>query len=58
MRALETLAICAVPFMVLGWTARWLLRRHTVDLTDVQAQAGVKRSARRVFLLGSWRNEE
>ena len=55
MKALETLAIYLVPFLVLGMTARFWLKRRAVDLTDVQQQAGATRKPRRVFLLGGWR---
>jgi hypothetical protein len=34
-----------------------LKKRKGVDLSDVQAQAGPIRKARKVFLLGAWRNE-
>jgi hypothetical protein len=57
MKALETLAIYLIPFLVLGVAARYFLKRHAVDLADVQQQAGTKRRARKVFLLG-WRTEK
>jgi hypothetical protein len=34
------------------------MKRRDVDLSDVQAQAGQNRRARKVFLFGAWRNEE
>jgi hypothetical protein len=58
MPALETFAIYVTPFVILGLAAKLFLQRHAVDLTDVQAQAGPKRTPRRVFLLGSWRSEK
>ena len=58
MRALEILAIYVTPFLVLGAAAKLLMRRYSVDLTDVQKQAGPNRRARRVFLLGGWRTEK
>lgn len=58
MSALETFAIYAMPFIILGVAAKLLMRRYAVDLTDVQEQAGPKRKPRRVFLLGSWRTED
>jgi hypothetical protein len=58
MKALETLAIYLIPFLVLGVAARFWLKRRAVDLTNVQQQAGTKRKPRRVFLLGAWRTED
>jgi hypothetical protein len=58
MRALETLLVYVAPFLIFGIAARLLMKRSGVDLSDVQAQAGPKRKARRVFLLGAWRREE
>ncbi|MGY3606435.1 hypothetical protein [Bradyrhizobium sp. Leo121] len=57
MRALEVFAIYVAPFVVIGIVAKVLMKRSSVDLTDVQAQAGANRRPRRVFLLGGWRNE-
>lgn len=58
MKALETFAIYVTPFLILGVLAKLLLRRYAVDLIDVQEQAGPKRRARKVFLLGGWRTEK
>ena len=58
MRALETLAIYVAPFLIIGIAAKLLMKRRGVDLSNVQAQAGPKRRARKVFLLGAWRDEE
>jgi hypothetical protein len=58
MRALEVFAIYVMPFVILGAAARFLMKRHGVDLSDVQSQAGQNRRARKVFLLGSWRTEK
>lgn len=58
MRALETLVIYVTPFLIIGIAAKLLMKRRGVDLSDVQAQAGPRRKARKVFLLGAWRNEE
>jgi len=57
MQALETLLIYLVPFLVIGLAARLLIKRSSVDLADIQAQAGANRRPRRVFLLGGWRDE-
>jgi hypothetical protein len=58
MGALETLAIYFGPFLVLGIVAKLFMKRRSVDLTDVQAQAGPNRGKRKLFLLGSWRRED
>ena len=58
MRALETFVIYVTPFLVIGIAAKLLVKRKGVDLSDVQAQAGSNRRARKVFLLGALRNEE
>jgi hypothetical protein len=58
MRALEIFVIYVAPFLIIGITAKLLMKRRSVDLSDVQAQAGPNRRARKVFLLGAWRNEE
>jgi hypothetical protein len=55
MRALETFVIYVTPFLIIGIAARLLMKRKGVDLSDVQAQAGSNRRARKVFLLGAWR---
>ena len=57
MHALFTAAIYFGTFLLIGLAAkRWLSR--TVDLSDVQGQAGADRKPRRVFLLGVWRKED
>lgn len=58
MRALETFVIYVAPFLMVGIAAKLLMKRKGVDLSDVQAQAGPNRGARKVFLLGAWRSEE
>ena len=58
MRAFEIFAIYVVPFLLLGLVIRLAMKRHAVDLTDVQSQAGSRRRARKVFLLGAWRTEK
>ena len=58
MRALETFVIYVTPFLIIGIAAKLLMKRRGVDLSDVQDQAGPNRRARKVFLLGAWRNEE
>ena len=58
MRALVTAFIFFGTFVAIGLAAKWWLRQRTVDLSDVQAQAGPNRGKRRLFLLGSWRSEE
>jgi hypothetical protein len=56
MEALLTAAIYVVPFLVLGIAARIWLRRHSVALSDAQAEADPNRAKRPVFLLGIWRD--
>jgi hypothetical protein len=58
MRALEVFVIYVAPFVIIGIIAKVLMKRNSVDLTDVQAQAGANRRSRKVFLLGGWRNED
>ncbi len=57
MHALETLLIYLTPFLVVGIAARLMMKRHNVELSDIQQQAGANRRPRKVFLLGSWRRE-
>jgi hypothetical protein len=58
MRALEVFVIYVAPFLIVGIAAKILMKRSGVDLSDIQAQAGPNRRARKVFLLGAWRNEK
>ncbi len=58
MRALVTFAIYVTPFLLIGFAAKLFMKRRSVDLSDIQTQAGPKRKPRKVFLLGAWRNEE
>jgi hypothetical protein len=58
MPALETLAIYLTPFLILGVVIKLLMKRYSVDLADVQRQAGTQRRPRRIFLLGGWRTEK
>jgi hypothetical protein len=58
MRAFETLLIYVAPFLIIGIAVRLRMKRSGVDLSDVQAQAGPNRKARKAFLLGAWRKEE
>jgi hypothetical protein len=58
MRALEVFVIYVAPFLIIGIAARLLMKRRGVDLSDVQAQGRPNRRARKMFLLGAWRNEE
>lgn len=58
MRALFTALIFFGSFLAIGALAKRWLDRRGVDLPDVQGQAGPNRRKRRVFLLGSWRNED
>ena len=40
MRALETFVIYVAPFLIIGIAAKLLMKRRSVDLSDVQAQVG------------------
>ena len=51
MRALETLVIYVAPFLIIGIVAKLLMKRKSVDLLDVQAEAGPKRRKRKLFHL-------
>ena len=58
MRALEVFAIYVTPFLLLGVAIKLIMKRHAIDLADVQPKAGPNRRPRRMFLLGSWRSED
>ena len=62
MRALLTALIYFGSFLAVGLIAKLtvgrLMARRDLDLADIQAQAGDNRRKRRLFLLGSWRDEE
>ncbi len=58
MRALVVGSIYFGTFIAIGLAARWWMRRHGVELSDVQRQAGPNRGKRKLFLLGVWRSEE
>jgi hypothetical protein len=62
MRALLPAAIYFGSFLAIGLivkvlAGRWM-RKSGAHLSELQAQAGRRRSKRRLFLLGAWRNEE
>ena len=56
MKALEVFAIYVMPFLIIGAAIRFFMKRNSVDLSDVEKQAGPK--PRRRFLLGAWRTED
>jgi len=56
MRAFEVFAIYVTPFLIVGAAIKLLMKRYTVDLPDVQKNAGSK--PRRRFLLGVWHTDE
>jgi hypothetical protein len=58
MKALEVFAIYVTPFLVIGLLIKLLMKRYSVNLKDVQDQAGSKRRPSKVFLLGAWRAED
>ncbi len=59
MRALVTAFIYFGSFLAIGLIAKLVVSRRmrSVELSEIQAQAGPRRGKRRVFLLGFWRNE-
>ena len=56
MRALEVLAIYLTPFLILGAAVKFWMRRHAVELRDVQRHAGG--APKRRFLFGAWRTDD
>ena len=58
MDALVTLLIYVTPFLAIGMGIIWWMRRKSVDLSDVQKEAGPNRGKRRLFLRGVWRTED
>lgn len=58
MDALVTLLIYVTPFLAIGMGIIWWMRRKSVELSDVQKEAGPNRGRRRLFLLGFWRTED
>jgi hypothetical protein len=58
MRALFTVVIYFGTFLLIGFAAKWWPGRRSVDLSDVQDQAGADRKPRKAFLLGAWRTED
>jgi hypothetical protein len=61
MRALITAVVYFGSFLAIGVIAkvaasRWMHRRD-LNLPEIHRQAGPRRGRRRVFLLGSWRDE-
>lgn len=57
MDALITLTIYLAPFLAIGVLATRWMKKKNVDLSDVQAQGGARKS-RSIFLLGIWRRED
>lgn len=58
MWALEVFAIYVTPFLLLGAAIKLMMKRHAIDLSDVQPKVGPNRRPRRMFLLGNWRTED
>jgi hypothetical protein len=58
MKALETLAIYVVPFLVLSFLARRYLARRMedVDISNVREQAGAQNRPKRVSFFGRIRD--
>ena len=59
MKALVVAAIYLLPFIAIGWIAKRVIDRRMrgTNLIDVHDLAGPNRRKRKVFLLGSWREE-
>ncbi len=60
MKALAGAFIYLAPFFIIGVIARMIIRKRMKgsSLSDMHDLAGQKRGRRKVFLLGSWRDEE
>jgi hypothetical protein len=56
MKAFEVFAIYVTPFLIIAAAIKFLMKRHAVDLPDVEKIAGSK--PKRRFLLGGWRTDE
>ena len=56
MEAFKVFAIYVAPFLILGVAIKLLMKRYSMDLPDVQKQAGTR--PKRRFLLGIWRTDE
>ena len=55
MKALEVFAIYVTPFLIIAAAIKFLMKRYSVDLPDVQKHGS---KPRRRFLLGAWRTDE
>ena len=57
MRALLTVAVYLIPFLVIGMSAKIWVKHKGIELSDVQAEGDAHRKRRPRFLLGIWRDE-
>lgn len=60
MKALLVAFIYLAPFIIIGVIARMIMKQRMkgASLGDIQEMAGPNRRKRRLFLLGSWRDED
>jgi hypothetical protein len=60
MKALAVAFIYLAPFFIIGAIAKMLIKKRMEGsgLSDVHDLAGQNRRKRKVFLLGSWRDED
>ncbi|HKU96505.1 MAG TPA: hypothetical protein VJR58_14580 [Vineibacter sp.] len=60
MKALLVAFLYLAPFIIIGVIVKMVMKQRMKgsDLKDIQEMAGPNRRKRRLFLLGSWRNED
>ncbi len=60
MKALLVAFIYLAPFIIIGAIVKLIMKQRMKgsSLNDIQHMAGANRHRRRLFLLGSWRNED
>ena len=60
MKALLVAFIYLAPFIIIGVVVKMIMKQRMKgsNLSDIQEMAGPNRRKRRLFLLGSWRNED
>lgn len=60
MKALLVAFIYLAPFVIIGVIVKMIMKQRMTgsDLNDIQNMAGPNRRKRRLFLLGSWRDED
>lgn len=60
MKALLVAFIYLAPFIIIGVIVKMIMKQRMTgsDLNDIQKMAGPNRRKHRLFLLGSWRDED